>query len=53
MRKTVLSFDEAEIDDGATWVVTGAKTRLCRIEVDRDAGSLVLKSERGLRIIVR
>ncbi|MBQ6248165.1 MAG: sigma-70 family RNA polymerase sigma factor [Kiritimatiellae bacterium] len=53
MRKTVLSFDEAEIAEGTTWVVTGAKTRLSRIEVDMDAGGIVLKSEKGLRIIVR
>jgi len=51
-RKTVLEFDEADIDGGATWVVRGANADKSRIVVDEDGGKLVLKTQIGIILIV-
>ena len=49
----LLAFDEAHVDDGATWVVVGDKTSLSQIVVDMDAKRLVLKTAKGSVFIMR
>ena len=52
VRKTILEFDEADIADGATWVVRGEDTSRSRIVVDKNGGKLVLRTQTGSILIV-
>ncbi len=52
VKETLLTFDEAEIDDGATWTVRGCLPD-AEVRVDMRNRRLVLRSPRGFRLIIR
>ena len=53
-RRVVLAaFDEADIAEGATWTVRGARTSRSVVAADVENGCLLLKTARGATFVLR